>query len=210
MNSESRVVMAVMAHPDDAEITMGGTLAAYAKAGAKVVIVVCSIPSERERRIAEATRSAEILGAQVEFLDAGRPEWQVEDLPVYRLTALVDAAFRKHEPQVVFTHWVGDAHHDHVTVGQAVLGSSRHKQRDVFMVEQPNLSAANVDAMKCNTYVDVSEHLEACLASIRVHISQVSGRPYVEMVEARARYHGTHAGCRYAEAFQCVRQRLEP
>src|SRR5439155_12116547 len=35
------VALAVMAHPDDAEISMGGTLAAFARRGWSVRIVVC-------------------------------------------------------------------------------------------------------------------------------------------------------------------------
>jgi LmbE family N-acetylglucosaminyl deacetylase len=199
-----------MAHPDDAEICLGGTLAAFSRARWRVVVAIASIPDNRARRIAEAQAGAAILGAEVRLLSSESPEWQVEDVPTYRLTAMIDDLVRELEPSILWSHWLHDAHHDHALVARAAMAASRHRARDFFMCEQPNVSAANTTVMPCNTYVDVTDTLEQCLASVRAHASQMTDRAYERMVEARAAFRGLHAGCRYAEGFYCVRYRLVP
>src|SRR5437868_14446036 len=67
-----RTVLAIGAHPDDLEIGIGGTLAKLSKEGARVVMVVASIPKDFEVRLEEAKRGAEILGCEMRLLlDAG-------------------------------------------------------------------------------------------------------------------------------------------
>ncbi|GAG41939.1 unnamed protein product, partial [marine sediment metagenome] len=49
-------------HPDDAEVLMGGTFAQYARSGHEVKIVLVTIPNQKERRIEESKKAAELLG----------------------------------------------------------------------------------------------------------------------------------------------------
>lgn len=199
-----------MAHPDDAEICMGGSLARFADAGYEVHIGLSSVPDRRELRLAEAEEGARILGATLHLIDfPGRPEtWQVEDVPLYNLVGAFDQLQRKLRPSVIFTHWNGDTHYDHVLVARAAVSMTRRLQVDLYMCEQPNQYAASASAMELNTFVDVSNHLERRLESVRAHRSQVAGSSYEEHIRARARYHGERIGCEYAEAFRCIIQRL--
>lgn len=98
------------AHPDDESIQTGGTMAAAAAAGHRVVLVLAT-RGERgepvegvlddgemlwERRISETYRSAQVLGAQrVEFLgyvDSGMMGEESNGFPYSFWTADVDAA----------------------------------------------------------------------------------------------------------------------
>ena len=49
-----KTVVAIGAHPDDLEIGIGGTLAKLQRCGARVVMVIASIPKDFDVRIAEA------------------------------------------------------------------------------------------------------------------------------------------------------------
>ena len=53
-----QTVVAIGAHPDDLEIGIGGTLARLQRVGARVIMVVASIPKDFEIRLAEARRGA--------------------------------------------------------------------------------------------------------------------------------------------------------
>ena len=55
-------VLVFGAHPDDLEIGMGGTIAKHVSVGDTVLMVVTTIPSQRECRREEAQRGAAILG----------------------------------------------------------------------------------------------------------------------------------------------------
>jgi LmbE family N-acetylglucosaminyl deacetylase len=73
-SSELAPLLAFGAHPDDIEFGCGGVVASETQAGRKVHFVVCSrgeagtygTPKER---VAEAEKSAGLLGATIEFIE---------------------------------------------------------------------------------------------------------------------------------------------
>lgn len=212
MSSDNdKSVLAFMAHPDDAEICMGGTLARLADSGYNVHIVLASVPDNRDQRLAEAEAGARILGANFHLIDVVKnaATWQVEDVPLYRLVGAFDEVQRQILPSMIFTHWNGDTHYDHVLVSRATISATRRLSVDLFMCEQPNQYAPSATPMQLNTYVDVSRYMERRLKGINAHVSQTTNRAYDDHVLNRARYHGERIGCEYAEAFQCVVQRLK-
>jgi LmbE family N-acetylglucosaminyl deacetylase len=133
-------VLAVGAHPDDCEFYAGGTLAALARDGARVTVVVCTDgavggseggPELAARRRGEAERAcAELGAAEVVFL--GHPDGglQADD----RLIGDLVGAIRKARPTLVLGHdpsmlWtrVGERYHlghtDHQAAGRGVLAA---------------------------------------------------------------------------------------
>ena len=98
-------VLAIAPHPDDLEITCGGTLATLVKQGYRVGILDLTTgePTPRgseELRMAEAEAARAILGVQVrECLRL--PNRVLMDEPATRFA--VAAALRKHRPEVLLT-----------------------------------------------------------------------------------------------------------
>src|SRR3954466_6425191 len=83
-------VLAVGSHPDDLEITCGGTLARLVKQGYRVGIfdLTTGEPTPRgslETRAAEAEMARQVLGVQVR-LNVGLPNRVLMDLPEHRFT----------------------------------------------------------------------------------------------------------------------------
>jgi len=116
-------IMIWCAHPDD-EILIGGTIAAHADAGAKVVVVTISrgdagycraewADDIAQRRREEAAACDEILGITervfLDWPDQGvRHDW--------KLTRLLIEQLRKHRPQALFTLGPNDRNRDHSAV----------------------------------------------------------------------------------------------
>ncbi|MGH3886281.1 MAG: PIG-L deacetylase family protein [Pseudonocardiaceae bacterium] len=98
-------VLTVMAHPDDAELWAGGTLAIHAQAGAPVTIAV---PRTKEVRDREAAVGAKALGAALRLLD---------ELTTDTLHGLLTEL----RPEVVITHNADDIHPDHQRAAQTLL-----------------------------------------------------------------------------------------
>jgi LmbE family N-acetylglucosaminyl deacetylase len=121
-------VLVVVAHPDDAELAIGGAIGRWCDQGHEVTVGCCSV-SERTpelalRRRGAAEQAARILGHRVHWVTPGDVQ-RVEDVPEHRLVALLDALVSDLGPDVVVSHWGGDPHRDHRQVASAVVASAR-------------------------------------------------------------------------------------
>jgi len=116
----NRTVLAIGAHPDDLEIGIGGTLARLRRHGARVVMVVASIPKDYEVRRAEAKRGAEILDCELKILLDDGPR-RTEDLKACELVGMLDDLIRDLEPAAMLTHSSADFHNDHLLIYNACL-----------------------------------------------------------------------------------------
>src|ERR1700752_616298 len=115
---KGETVVAIGAHPDDLEIGIGGTLAKMRRDGARVVMVVASIPKDYELRLSEAKRGAQILGCEMRLLLDDGPR-RLEDVKTCDLVGMLDAIIREYEPPAVLTHSNADFHNDHLLIYNA-------------------------------------------------------------------------------------------
>src|SRR5580704_17622493 len=220
----SRAV-AVVAHPDDLEYGTAAAVARWTRQGKSVAYVLASSgeagiagrdPAEVGRlREDEERRSAAIVGVtEVVFL--GHPDGLVEyGIPLRRDLA---GAFRRLRPEVVLTMsfdltWGEEGpvnHADHRAVGLAVLDACRDAANEwVFPELGPpcrSITSAYVAASGDPThYVDVTDSIEAGVASLREHQAYIDGlgREFDpdEFLRNMAGYIGLGAGCEYAAAF---------
>ncbi len=131
----NKSVLVVSAHTADFVWRAGGAIAVASKAGLKVRVVCLSygergesaslwrengmtIDRVKQVRRKEAEAAAEILGAEIAFLDAG-------DYPLLETTDLLDALvreFRTFRPSIVLTHSLEDPYNmDHPKAGQLAI-----------------------------------------------------------------------------------------
>lgn len=183
-------VLSVMAHPDDAELWAGGTLALCARAGAEVTIAV---PRHFEPRASEAAAGAAVLGAGLH--DIGRPG-----------LAAVRELLLDTRPEVVLTHPVRDMHPDHRRIAEAVLEAlpevviaTGHPRR-VYTVDTYN--GLTLDgALPAHTIIDISGTWSTKRRALAVHVSQPIDEHFGPMAETLARLWGARIGVPYAENF---------
>lgn len=221
--------LAVYAHPDDPEVSCGGTLAAWAAAGCEVhVVIACagdkgsSDPAAdpralAEARAAEAEAAAAALGVHVE--QWGHPDGELDR--VAGLRADVVAAVRGVRPDVVIAPdptavFFGDGyvnHVDHRTIGWAVLdavapaSSSPHyfPGRGVAHHVSTMLLSGSLEP---DVWVDIAAGLDAKVAAVFCHASQLAddaGDWLADFVRTRAAEEGKRAGAPYAEGFRRLR-----
>jgi LmbE family N-acetylglucosaminyl deacetylase len=221
-----RCALAVFAHPDDADVSAGGTLGAWAAAGAEVHLVVVtqgekgsSDPSDDPLAVAairagEVSRAAEALGlASVELLgvpDGEAPEATglLEDL-VRRIRALRPEVCLGHDPTSVLFGSVYVSHRDHRAAGWALLdavapaASMPHYFPQAGPAHRVNHLLLS-GTLQPDAFVDIGGALEAKIAAVSCHRSQLGADPswVAESVRARASDDGTAVGVAFAEGFR--------
>jgi N-acetylglucosamine malate deacetylase 1 len=220
-------VLAFGAHPDDLELSCGGTLLRMKSLGYKVGLVDMTrgergTRGSAEIRAAEATAALSVLGADVrENLDLG--DMHVSDSPQNRV-AVVEC-IRRHKPSLVITHWLQDRHPDHE-------GTSALVKHAMFLSGARNFEAQGEPHVPArllyfpshwvqdpNVYVDITAFWEKKMLAAKCYTSQffdpsstepstlLSRASFFEDLETRFRNFGLQIGVKYAEAFW-VREKL--
>lgn len=202
-----QTVLAIGAHPDDLEIGMGGTLAKLRRDGARVVMVVASIPKNYEVRLAEAKHGAEILGCELRLLLDGGAR-RIEDVKTCELVGMLDEAIGEYQPAAVFTHSSADFHNDHLLIYNACLPTQRLAYFDFYSYHPTNCRPVPI-AFHPKAYVDITETIDAKMHAISAHASQFGGRGLdTEMYREHAHAQGRIIGVPYAEGLDVVRMIL--
>ena len=222
-------VLAVFSHPDDAELSVAGTLLKLKSLGYRTA--VCDMTrGEMGTRGTPEIRAKEALdAARILKLDA-RLNLELPDghlwLTEESRTAMV-RVIRKYKPRIVLTtHW-DDPHPDHATTCRIVRDATRLATMGRYD-EQAGLEAVPMPAIMHSLFtrlvvpsfvVDVSEFVTEKMDAIRAHTSQffnanssepetrISERGFLEQIEVRMGYFGSLIGVSAGEAFY-VREAL--
>lgn len=203
-------ILAIGAHFDDIELGCGGALARHVAEGDRVYAYVAtvsgfaspdkSIVRSNDTALAEGKKAMEALG--VELICGGFNTLQVEfteELNV-EIVKLVEAK----RIERVYTHWIGDIHHDHSAVAKASLHSCRHVPR--MLMYRSNWYHSNLD-FRGNFYVDITGFLDVKMASIKAHASEMerTRHKWVDFFRNEAENAGQKIGVKYAEVFEVVK-----
>jgi LmbE family N-acetylglucosaminyl deacetylase len=214
MIKDSRKVVILAAHPDDAEICAGGTIAKLSGAGAEVVVAnftTSEFTAETTlSRQAAATAAAELLGSKLRWVDGGRHN-QVEDQQEYRLVQQIDEIMETEAPDLVFGPWTGDSHTDHARLGRAVVASSRRWNADLLAYSPAEYRTVCFHRFEPNVFVNVSDVREKKMAAIEKFHYSGHGFRRIETANLLRiwSYYGVLSGYEFAEGFQLLRSRID-
>ncbi len=226
LDFSSERILAVVAHPDDAELLCAGTLARARAEGAELAIcTLCrgdkGLPSGNvddigEVRRGEMQQAADLLGAT--FFPAGFDDGTLVDEPTTR--AVLNEIYRQFHPTLVLAHAFRDYHADHRAASQLAEAVSWFcASRDHVTASAPLGSPPELWWMDTVTgadfepgfYVDVSEYADVKEQMLACHASQVAREndgdlgPLCELMRVQFRMRGSQAGVQAAEAFQIHR-----
>lgn len=203
-------VLAIGAHFDDIELGCGGALAKHVAKGDSVYAYVATLSGFTNHQNIEirsngtATKEGEnamaILG--VELIKGSFKTLEIEFIDTLNLEILKIVEEKKID--TVYSHWMGDIHHDHQAVARASLHSCRHVPRQVMF--RSNWYHSNLD-FKGNFYVDISDFWDVKKLSIEAHESEMerTGRKWIEFFHNEAKNAGQRIGVRYAEVFEVIK-----
>lgn len=213
-------LLVVAPHPDDAEISVGGTILSCVRQGMKVGIIELTNgePTPHgtpEIRAAETSQSTKTLGVH----------WRDNlGLPNRSLTtdlesrAKLAGVFRETRPRIILAPYWEDVHPDHVAASQLIddarfwskltksdLPGEPYWPPQIFYFWSIHLRIHPKPAF----VFDVSSEIEQKMASVRCYESQmITGRPtefptLLDDIRDRARYWGWTIGAAYGEPFAC-------
>ncbi|NOU97523.1 bacillithiol biosynthesis deacetylase BshB1 [Paenibacillus sp. LMG 31456] len=220
--SERLDILVFGAHPDDAEIGMGGTIYKHTSAGLRVGI--CDLTKAEMSsngtvviRQQEAAQASEILGLTVRS-NLGLPDrglWMSPE-SIKEITLEI----RKYKPRIVFAPYWEDRHPDHIAcsklVQEAVFNSKLRRyesETEAHTVEQVYFYFIN-DIYESDLLVDITGTHDVKMQALKAYRTQFEAvgaandfvvtplnQGYLERVEAKDRMLGQKHMLPYAEGF---------
>ncbi len=219
--SESVDIIFFGAHPDDVELSCGGTVAKSVKDGLRVGIVDLTrgemgtrgTPQTRKR---EAANAAKALGAtfrqHLDFQDGNLQTGREQELEIIEI-------LRRWRPRLVVGPYPDDRHPDHTRTGRIVTEASFYAGLKSLKTGLPEHRPQTVlyylqNYMFTPSFVvDVSKHWKTKMRSVAAYKSQffdpnskeantfISDPKFLDMIDARGRHFGALIGASYGEAF---------
>lgn len=223
LNFQQERILAVVAHPDDAELLCAGTLARAHHEGATIgICVLCQgdkgQPEQPIENLAEVRRqemqmAAKLLGADLFFGE--NPDGALFDNLEQRrnLTQII----RQFSPTLVLAHSQSDYHADHrkasdITEAATWFSASAGNQTESPALNQPPvlwwMDTVNMTQFEPHFYIDVSKYVDIKLDMLNCHQSQLkrgkdtSFSPLQDLMLQQCAVRGTQSGVTSAEAFQ--------
>lgn len=221
--------LAIYAHPDDPEVSCGGTLARWAANGSQVRVVVCAqgdkgssdpatVPAAlAARRATEVAAAARAMGLAGHDL-LGRPDGELDD--TLELRGELVALIRRLRPEVVVcpdptATFFGRSyfnHRDHRVIGWAVLdavapaAANPHYFPDAGPAHQVRAVYLS-GTLEVDVWIDITGSIDAKAEALLCHESQLGeeGEWLRQVVRERAEEGGRAAGVAYAEGFRLLR-----
>lgn len=216
-------VLAVVAHPDDAELLCAGTLARARQDGATIgVCVMCKgdkgqpatpIPNLADVRREEARAAARLIGA--ELLTGEFPDGELADTTEVRQKLI--AIYRQFRPTLVLAHAACDYHPDHRAASALAEAASWFCASGGYMPEAPKLPSQpelwwmdtiNMSGFEPGFFVNISAFAEIKHQMLHCHKSQLARwqdrdfSPLEDVMRSQYSARGAQAGVAAAEAFQ--------
>lgn len=219
-------VLVFAAHPDDAELSMGGMIAKFTESGFKVGIIDLTqgemgTRGSVEIRRNEAADAAKILKISVrENLLIPDGDIRISNENINKVVVMM----RKYCPGLVFAPYFNDRHPDHIhtsdLIKEAMFVSGLSKAKTFVGENAQAVFRPSKLFYYMQTYtfqpsfiVDITGSFEKKLNSIRAFKTQfhnpdsnepetfISKPEFIDFVEARAKYFGFQIGKKFGEPF---------
>lgn len=209
-------ILAIGAHPDDVEFGCFGTLKRHILEGDNVTICLMSnstvtdastgkFTRTEKESISEAQCAAQSIGAKLIMLNYQDTEIPFNSSSVGALEKIIV----DEKIDIIYTHWGGDTHQDHINTLNTTLAASR-MINNVLCYEQVPLPRVCINYPVANYYVDISTVIDDKINACKCHQSQLEkyksmNIDIVDNLKTLAKFRGTQSNVKYAEAFNILK-----
>ena len=222
----SKVVLIVVAHPDDEVLGCFGTVARLIKEGyeAYTLILGEGKTSRDESRIVENKKDEleilnqeiieanKIIGIKKVFIETF-PDNRFDSVDLLDIIKAISKVKEEINPDIVFTHYEHDLNIDHQITYKAVITATRPMVdecvKEIYSFEILSSTEWNYPlSFSPDTYFDISDTIDLKLDAMKKYDSELCNYPHprsLEGIELNAKYQGMRVGKEYVESFKVIR-----
>jgi len=214
-------ILIIAPHPDDEVLGCGGTIA---KLAPKNNIFLCIATKAYypqwtkefiRKRPAEVKKSSQILGIKKVFF-LGLPSLKLNILPQNKISESILKIILKIKPEIIFVPHRGDINKDHQIIHDSCLVSCRPTNINIKLILAYEVLSSTewgnpIEFFKPNVYSDITNFLNKKIAAMKIYSSELKNPPHprsLEIIKVLAQKRGSEIGCKFAESFMLIRQKI--
>jgi LmbE family N-acetylglucosaminyl deacetylase len=215
-------ILVVAAHSDDETIGCGGTISRHVSEGNEVHLLfmtdgVGSRNGENcdvNERLVSAKKATKILGVN-SMQNLSFPDNKMDSVPLLDVTQAIEKKVVEIQPDIIYTHHIGDLNIDHQVTHKAVITACRPQPnfcvKEIYAFEVLSSTEWHTQISEYfvpNVFVDITDFLSIKMQAFKSYQSEIREVPHSrseEHLELLAKHRGYCVGVKAAEAFMLVR-----
>lgn len=218
-----KIVLVVAAHTDDEALGCGGTIARHVANGDDVHLLFMTdgvssremVEEDAVERLSAAQQAAAILGVK-SSTNLNFPDNSMDVLPLLDIVKEVETSITAIQPEIIYTHHIGDLNVDHQVTHKAVMTACR---------PQPNFCVKSIYAFEVlsstewqtpglmtflpTVFIDITDYLSTKIKASEAYSEEMREVPHsrtIDHIRLLAQHRGYCVGIQAAEAFMLVRE----
>ena len=218
----TKIVLIIAAHSDDEALGCSGTMAKHVAQGDKVHIlfmtdgVASRIRSKNntEERLIAAQDAVQILGVS-SFTTLNFPDNKMDSIPLLDVVKEVENKITELQPEIIYTHHIGDLNIDHQITHKAVITACRphpgfcvRKNYAFEVLSSTEWQTPGVESFCPNMFIDITDYIDIKKQVLKVYSAEMHQTPHSRSIDNAIRLNavrGNSIGVDYAEAFVLIR-----
>jgi LmbE family N-acetylglucosaminyl deacetylase len=213
-------ILIIVAHPDDAEFGMGGTISKLSKDNNITLCVLCRGNRPGGSSNVEDIRK-KVLNENIKSLGISKLiQYVYDDVSLDKhshlsITNYISSVMVKIQPDIIYTNYSGDLHIDHQLVSKAVRVACRPRRncsvKTLYEFSIPGSGEWNFKGIDYNTFYNIEKYIKIkydCIDKYTTELQPVPDPLSSEYIKYRDLYYGSISGYKQAEPFICIFNRL--
>jgi LmbE family N-acetylglucosaminyl deacetylase len=217
----NKTILVIAAHSDDEALGCSGVIARHVAEGDKVHLLFMtdgvasrSGSGDGDNRLTSAHGASKILRV-TSFTNLNFPDNQMDSIPLLDIVKEIENTIVQTQPEVIYTHHIGDLNIDHQITHKAVVTACRPQPgfcvEEVYAFEVLSSTEWNtpgVQAFSPNVFIDITDYIDIKKQVLEIYSEEMRQPPHSRSIDNALRLNalrGNSVGVDYAEAFELIR-----
>jgi N-acetylglucosamine malate deacetylase 1 len=218
----NRSILIIAAHADDEALGCSGTIFRHVDNGDSVHLLLMTdgvssryvAGDEIQVRLNSLQDAAEAMGIST-FKTLSFPDNKMDSIPLLEIIKEIEKAIMNLQPEVIYTHHIGDLNVDHQVTHKAVITACRPQPdfcvKEIYAFEvlsSTEWQTPGVESFNPNVFVDITDYIDIKKQVLEVYSEEMRQPPHSRSIDNALRLNalrGNSVGVDYAEAFELIR-----
>ena len=215
-------VLIIAAHPDDESIGCGGTILKHIsnKEEVNIIFLTNGISARSNKSIEINKRKKNLLKAMKllgvrKFFSLDYPDNKLDTIPLLDIIKKVEKLISKINPNIIYTHHIGDLNIDHNIAHKVAITACRPEPDSLVkkiytfeVLSSTNWQSPLKNCFVPNHFVEINNQIKKKLLVIDCYKDEIKKCPHTrskENIVNLAKLRGNSIGVNFAEAFSLIR-----